>query len=205
MEYQHRSGRPDAWLPIIVAVFATLAAAASYATAPQSKQTASAPVTKTAGPRDAYGHLPLSFEENRGQTDSRVKFLARGGGYSLFLTPTEAVLKLRAQSAAKNPRRPGALPKRLLRASTEKQFSVVRIELRMPMRIPAQKASICYEGEAITSSAKIARSGGPASRLMAGFASRASTQGSVLFTAGHRAASNMTSSSRRMRTHRASG
>ncbi len=129
MEYQHRSGRPDAWLPIIVAVFATLAAAASYATAPQSKQTASAPVTKTAGPRDAYGHLPLSFEESRGQTDSRVKFLARGGGYSLFLTPTEAVLKLRAQSAAKNPRRPGALPKRLLRASTEKQFSVVRIGL----------------------------------------------------------------------------
>jgi uncharacterized protein (TIGR03437 family) len=36
--------------------------------------------------------LPLSFEANRGQTDSQVKFLARGNGYNLFLTATEAVL-----------------------------------------------------------------------------------------------------------------
>jgi hypothetical protein len=50
--------------------------------------------------RNTYGNLPLSFEENRGQTDPRVKFLARGGGYSLFLTSTEAVLKLRASSSA---------------------------------------------------------------------------------------------------------
>ena len=43
----------------------------------------------------AYGKLPLSFEANRGQSDTRVKFLARGNGYALFLTPTEAVLSLR--------------------------------------------------------------------------------------------------------------
>jgi hypothetical protein len=36
----------------------------------------------------------LSFEENRGQTDARVKFLARGRGYTIYLTSTEAVLKL---------------------------------------------------------------------------------------------------------------
>ncbi len=39
-----------------------------------------------------YGKLPLSFEANRGQTDWRVKFLSRGHGYTLFLTPGEAVL-----------------------------------------------------------------------------------------------------------------
>lgn len=44
---------------------------------------------------DAYGKLPLSFEANHGQTDSHVKFLSRGQGYALFLTPTEAVLSLR--------------------------------------------------------------------------------------------------------------
>ena len=44
---------------------------------------------------EAYGKLPLSFEANQGQTDSRVDFLARGSGYSLFLSPTEAVLALR--------------------------------------------------------------------------------------------------------------
>jgi hypothetical protein len=38
--------------------------------------------------------LPIHFEENRGQTDARVKFLARGGGATLFLTSDEAVLLL---------------------------------------------------------------------------------------------------------------
>src|SRR5262245_25767508 len=36
--------------------------------------------------------LPLVFEENRGQADPRVKFLARGAGYVLFITAAEAVL-----------------------------------------------------------------------------------------------------------------
>ena len=47
----------------------------------------------------AYGKLPLSFEANRGQTDARVKFLSRGRGYTLYLTPTEAVLALRKSGA----------------------------------------------------------------------------------------------------------
>ncbi|MEJ7783554.1 MAG: SBBP repeat-containing protein [Solirubrobacteraceae bacterium] len=42
----------------------------------------------------AYGKLPLRFEPNRGQTDSRVKFLARGEGYAVFLTDREVVLSL---------------------------------------------------------------------------------------------------------------
>ena len=47
---------------------------------------------------ESYGKLPLSFEVNKGQTDSRVKFLSRGSGYSLFLTGNEAVLSLRKGS-----------------------------------------------------------------------------------------------------------
>jgi len=43
----------------------------------------------------SYGKLPLSFEANQGQTDARVRFLARGGGYTIFLTADEAVLALR--------------------------------------------------------------------------------------------------------------
>src|SRR2546422_4147106 len=53
-----------------------------------------APVAKTQV-QEAYGKLPLYFEANRGQADRRVKFLSRGRGYTLFLTPTEAVLTLR--------------------------------------------------------------------------------------------------------------
>ncbi|MBV9266816.1 MAG: SBBP repeat-containing protein [Acidobacteriaceae bacterium] len=38
--------------------------------------------------------LALSFQPNQGQTDSRVKFLSQGSGFSLFLTSSSAVLKL---------------------------------------------------------------------------------------------------------------
>jgi hypothetical protein len=37
---------------------------------------------------------PLHFEANRGQTDPRVRFLARGIDHALFLTASEAVLVL---------------------------------------------------------------------------------------------------------------
>jgi len=45
----------------------------------------------------------LSFEANQGQTDSQVKFLTRGDGYSLFLTSHEAVFTLRPPAGAKAP------------------------------------------------------------------------------------------------------
>ena len=34
---------------------------------------------------------PVVFEANRGQADPRVRFLGRGTGYTLFLTPTETM------------------------------------------------------------------------------------------------------------------
>jgi hypothetical protein len=48
----------------------------------------------TARIQEAYGRGPLAFEANRGQVDPQVDFLVRGAGYSLFLTPSEAVLAL---------------------------------------------------------------------------------------------------------------
>ena len=47
----------------------------------------------------SYGKLPISFEVNQGQTDGSVQFLARGAGYTLFLTPGEAVLSLHTPHA----------------------------------------------------------------------------------------------------------
>jgi hypothetical protein len=46
------------------------------------------------GEEQQYHGRPLAFEANRGQADEQVKFLARGAGYTAFLTPTEAVLTL---------------------------------------------------------------------------------------------------------------
>ncbi|HEV8131749.1 MAG TPA: hypothetical protein VGQ81_10885, partial [Acidobacteriota bacterium] len=48
---------------------------------------------------DAYARLPLSFEENRGQADPRVKFISRGSSHALFLLPDEAVLRLRGSKS----------------------------------------------------------------------------------------------------------
>jgi hypothetical protein len=42
--------------------------------------------------------LPLSFEANQGQADSRVQYLARGPGYTVFLTRGEAVLALKPRA-----------------------------------------------------------------------------------------------------------
>src|SRR5437879_4297575 len=65
------------------------------------------PQTTTPHVRAAYGKLPLSFEANQGQTDPQVRFLSRGSGYTLFLTPTEAVLTLTKADAHAKRRIPG--------------------------------------------------------------------------------------------------
>ena len=63
--------------------------------------------------QNAYGRLPLSFEANLGQTDARVRFLARGGGYTIFLTADEAVLALRKSHPRMSRFGKGGLPGRL--------------------------------------------------------------------------------------------
>lgn len=65
----------------------------------------SSPISETEKPPETrvvetYGKLPLIFEANQGQTDPKVKFLARGNGYGLFLTSTEAVLSIGKPEAA---------------------------------------------------------------------------------------------------------
>ena len=51
--------------------------------------------------------LPLSFEVNQGQADSSVKFLSRASDYDLYLTATEATIKLR------NARKAGIVDQRM--------------------------------------------------------------------------------------------
>jgi hypothetical protein len=77
--------------------------------------------------RERYGHLPLSFEANHGQSDSTVKFLSRGSGYSLFLTSNEAVLVL-SQSEADESRKASRVASRAVPARHRKS-AVVRMTL----------------------------------------------------------------------------
>lgn len=57
------------------------------------------PQVATAKQLTAFGNLPMRFEENVGQTDGQVRFLAHGPGYVLFLTPGESIFKFSGQMA----------------------------------------------------------------------------------------------------------
>jgi hypothetical protein len=48
----------------------------------------------------AYDQLPLHFEANQGEADPAVDFLARGAGYTVYLSGGQAVLSLQAPSPA---------------------------------------------------------------------------------------------------------
>jgi len=45
--------------------------------------------------QESLVRMPLTFEANQGQVDKRVKFISRGLGHTLFLTPREAVIARR--------------------------------------------------------------------------------------------------------------
>ena len=62
------------------------------------------PIAPLRSAAHAY-QLPLTFEVNQGQTDDEVDFLARGPGYNIFLTATEAVFAL-PKASAKSGQRP---------------------------------------------------------------------------------------------------
>jgi hypothetical protein len=68
-----------------------------------SASAASQPAAITPGARSriqaSYAKLPLAFEKNQGQTDGQVQYMARGNGYTLFLTANDAVFSLRSRSA----------------------------------------------------------------------------------------------------------
>lgn len=71
---------------------------------------------------ESYGSLPLSFEANCGQTDSRVKFLSRSSGCNLYLTAKEAVMQFRV------PTNPSSYPRRHSE-NANKQSCAVRMKL----------------------------------------------------------------------------
>jgi hypothetical protein len=63
-----------------------------------STSNAGSEASTTATPIERYGRIPLVFEENRGQSDTAVKFTARGPGYLISLTETGAVLTVSRDS-----------------------------------------------------------------------------------------------------------
>lgn len=88
-----------------------IVALALLASSPASRHTAPLAATATHAPQPVtpatrgrvqanFAALPLAFEQNKGQTDTQVEYMARGNGYTLFLTANDAVFSLRSASSA---------------------------------------------------------------------------------------------------------
>ncbi len=96
--------------PAIAAIAATLLAlsptrreAATSASSPSFASPEKTIAATTPQLLASFGALPLAFEQNQGQTDPHVDFLARTSAYTLFLTKHEAVFSFRpkpSESAA---------------------------------------------------------------------------------------------------------
>ena len=74
--------------------------------------------------RRTTASLPVVFEANRGQADPRVRFLGRGAGYTLFLTPTETMF-VEAKTAVGS--------RRNLRTSPEDSKTLMPAVVRMKL------------------------------------------------------------------------
>jgi Beta-propeller repeat len=107
---------------IAIASFMVLAGPRRHATAPPA---AASQIAAQSRVRSSYASLPLAFEENKGQTDPQVKYLARGEGYTLFLTDRDVVFSLRS---AKKSDGVSSMPG-LNRAAREESTAVVRMTL----------------------------------------------------------------------------
>lgn len=99
---------------LVFAVLLTTAIAALFFAQAERQKTAAVSIGQTQLVRDkrpatassrqfeaaqAYGKLPLAFQANEGQTNSQVRFLARGQGYALFLTETDATFVLNSTAS----------------------------------------------------------------------------------------------------------
>jgi hypothetical protein len=85
-------------LPRAIAVWLSVVAGAPIGVAAQERMGPAPPATAAA--RSSIAAPRLTFEENRGQLDPKVRFVSRSPRDTLFLTADEAVLSLKGSRAA---------------------------------------------------------------------------------------------------------
>lgn len=102
---------PASWI-VAVAVLAALGVAlagglrrnsgskTASQVAPASGQAPALKAQDSGRVRASLAALPLAFEANQGQTDPQVKYVARGRGYTVFLTANDTVFAVHSSSLA---------------------------------------------------------------------------------------------------------
>src|SRR5256885_1018273 len=120
--------------------------AATSAQAPRQSKALSSKTAAKVSPHSSFGAVPLHFEENRGQTNPKVQYIARGSGYTIFLSPDETVFALRSG----RPGHPASNKKKIGRftrpdRNDPQKISVLRMKLSgsnpAPVALPTDKLS----------------------------------------------------------------
>jgi uncharacterized repeat protein (TIGR01451 family) len=96
-EEARMNAAPTGCRPLATTLFAVLSIASPGGIqAWSTRRPAASPLSQPAHAKlnREFGNLPLAFEPNVGQTDSRVHFLARGSGMMAFFTDTETAMVL---------------------------------------------------------------------------------------------------------------
>ena len=93
--WQGERGSAKVVVPVAAALLAVTMVAGGQVLRSESTPEAAAPVKPA-----SFGQLPLAFEANQGQTDEAVDFVARGGGYSIFVRPGGLTMSLTKRSPA---------------------------------------------------------------------------------------------------------
>ncbi|MGC1647342.1 MAG: SBBP repeat-containing protein [Candidatus Sulfotelmatobacter sp.] len=133
---------PAGWVLLgLIATVALLAAAGIASLRAHRGSTAAKPVAPAQAPvrsaeqrgrvQASLGALPLAFEANQGQTDPQVKYMARGNGYTVFLTANDTVFALQSSAKAATRRANGqqAFGKALRTPAAKDATAAIRMHL----------------------------------------------------------------------------
>jgi len=108
---------------------------------------------------EQFANVPLSFESNIGQVEPNIRFLSRGPGYLLLLTPTGSVLALRKPDHTGKTKPTASKPRKTQTRSCVSSWWAPTAALK-------SRDWTGSRGEPTTSSAMIRKSGGRMFRLM---------------------------------------
>jgi hypothetical protein len=94
--------------------------------------------------QDSLSRLPLVFEANEGQTNARVDFLTRAGGYTAFLTPTGAIFSIEQTTQVADTGRKAPVPDAASKLHTARSPAMTKsfaLEMQMVGSNPAARAT----------------------------------------------------------------
>jgi hypothetical protein len=97
--------------------------AADQLSVPLTQQSSASQLAMKKRVVEALTLMPLRFEENQGQVDERVRYLARGSGYTLMLLDDEVVISLRDENSDKKIARANQISMKLEGANQNPKIS----------------------------------------------------------------------------------